>query len=138
MTDVLRWKAEIQFEGTADEFNKMVAHLDKLTVGIAITEWETRGHHLPGCTPMPIDVLIGRERLGELVENLPRFDIKFIRDIYGGIRTAHVHIGDEVVLLDRARFKTLVSDVAHELGGRRAESIDDYIEAMDPVSRLAF
>jgi hypothetical protein len=52
------------------------------------------------------------------------------------MRMAHVHIGDEIVLLDRARFKTLVSTIAFELGGRRAEAIDDYIDVMDPVSHL--
>jgi hypothetical protein len=52
------------------------------------------------------------------------------------MRVAHVHVGDEIVLLDQARFRTLVASVAHELGERCAEKIADYIEVMDAVGRL--
>lgn len=136
MKDVIRWKAEIEFEGTADEFNKMVAQLDKVPVEISIPEWIPRPHHFAGCTPLPIDMLIDKEQLGNLTEGLQRHKIKFIRDIDGGMRMAHIHIGDEIVLLDRTRFKTFVATVAYELGARRAESVDDYIDVMDPVGRL--
>jgi len=135
MTEPLKWKAEIKFAGSPEEFNKMLARLDQLPVEIAIPEWERRPNHLAGCMPFPLDLILG-DRLLKLVEDQPHVNIKYIRDIRGGMRMAHVHIGDEVVFLDRARFKTLVSSVAQELGGMRAEKIDDYIEVMDAVGRL--
>lgn len=135
MAELLKWKAEIKFVGTADEFNKMAAQLDKLRVELAIPEWVRRPHHYAGCMPIPIDMILG-DRLLELVADLPRYKIKFIRDIYGGMRMAHVHLGEEVVLLDQERFKMLVSGVAKELGEKRVEAIGDYIEVMDAVGRL--
>ena len=135
MTERLKWKAEIEFVGSADEFNKMVARLDELPVEIAIPEWEFRPRHFDGCMPIRIDMVLG-DRLLELVEDLPRINIKYIRDIRGGMRMAHVHMGDEIVLLDQARFKQLVTGVAHELGERRVEQIEDYIKVMDAVGRL--
>lgn len=136
MKDKFEWKAEIKFDGTADEFNDVLAALDELPFEVEIPEWEGLPHHFAGCMPIPIDVLIGVDNLEKLVADLPRIRIKYIRDIYGGMRTAHVHVGDEVVLLDRARFRTLVADVAHELGERRAEMIEDYVGVMGPVGGL--
>ncbi len=136
MTEALKWKAEIKFEGTADDFNKMVTQLDRLPVEISIPEWGRRPVHFDGCMPLPIGRLIGMERLEKLVTDLPRIQIKFIRDIRGGLRMAHVHLSDEIVLLDQTRFKALVAGVAHDLGEMRAETIEDYIEVMDAVGRL--
>lgn len=135
MAELLKWKAEVKFVGTADDFNKMAARLDELPVEVTIPEWYCRPHHYAGCMPIPIDLIL-RDRLKELVVDLPRYRIKFIRDIYGGMRMAHVHLGEEVVLLDQARFKKLVSGVAQELGEKRVEAIGDYIEVMDAVGRL--
>lgn len=58
--------------------------------------------------------LLGTERINELVKNMPRF--KLIKDIRGGIRTAHLHLGDEVVLLNEDRFRDLVGQIAIDLG----------------------
>ncbi len=137
MKEKFEWKAEIKFEGTADEFNKLAATLNQLPVEFVIPEWEDRPHHLPGCTPFPIDVLLGRDRLKKLADKRPIIKLDYVLGIDGGIRTPHFHLGDEVVLLDRPQFMRYVADVAHELGQRRAETIDDYIEVMDTVGRLA-
>ena len=136
MKNALKWKAEINFEGSPDEFNEMLAKLDRLPVEISIAEWTERPHHFAGCMPVPIARLIGEDHLNKLVEGRPIIDIKYIRDIRGGMRMAHVHIGDAIAILDQARFKMLVAGVAHNLGEMRAETIGDYIEVMDAVGRL--
>ena len=63
--------------------------------------------------------LLNKEVLDKLSQGMPK--IKLIRDIYGGMRNAHFHIGNEVVLLDRARFKELVGRVAESMAKGFAE-----------------
>jgi len=136
MEDKFAWKAEIKFVGTADEFNKFADALERLPVDITIPEWRWRPHHYAGCMPIPINVLLGDSRLKKLAEGMPKLKIKFIKDIYGGMRTAHFHLGDQIVLLDRARFKSLAADVAHELAEKRVESVEDYIGVMGRIGNI--
>jgi hypothetical protein len=137
MEDVFEWKAEIRFKGGAADFAKLADAIRELPVEIHVPEWARRPRHLAGCMPVPVDVLLGEEHLKKITEGAPRVRIKYIRDIYGGIRTAHLHLKDDVVLLDRARFKTVVSQVAHELAARRVERIEDYVDIMNKVGPLA-
>jgi len=136
MNEKLVWKAEVKFVGSPDEFNKFSEQMEKLHAEIAVREWRGRPNHFAGCTPIPIDLLLGKEKLEQLAKGLPQIQIKFIKDIYGGMRVPHFHLGDKIVLLDRARFKEYVRDVAEELGGRRAERIEDYIEVMNPIGHM--
>jgi hypothetical protein len=131
------WKAEIEFEGTAEEFNQLTESLGALPVAIQIPEWVRLPRHLAGCMPVALDVLLGDKILKELADGMPRLKMSFITDIPGGIRTPHFHWEGDVVLLDRERFKTLVAQVAHELAAGRVEAMADYIEVMDPVGRLS-
>jgi len=72
---------------------------------------------LPERPPPPgipaIAKLLSKEMLNRLTKDMPK--IKIIKDIDGGMRNAHLHVGNEVVLLDRARFKELVGQVAAEM-----------------------
>ncbi len=135
--DRFEWKGELKFVGTADEFNELAATLNQLPVEFIIPEWEDRPRHFDGCTPFPVEVLLGQDRLKKFTEKMPTININYIQDIRGGMRTPHLHWGDKVVLLDRTQFVRYVADMAHELGERRAETIEDYIEVMDAVGRLA-
>lgn len=137
MQDKFVWKAGIKFRGSAEEFNQLAEVLKDLPVEIEIPEWDDIPQHLAGCQPLPLDVLLGAAKVKKLTEGLPRMQLKFITDIEGGIRTPHLHLADEVVLLDHARFKTYVGQIAQELAERRAETVKDYIYVMDPVGRLA-
>lgn len=136
--ETFKWRAEIEFEGTPEEFNKLAAYLDKSPVVIRIPEWaRVPPGHLAGCNPLPIEHLIDPETFRKIVEGMPTMRIQFIRDIAGGIRTPHLHQAGEVVLLDRARFRTMVGLVAQALAQRRAEAVEDYVTVMEPVDRLA-
>lgn len=137
MSDKFVWKAALKFEGTAEEFNRLVESLEPLQVKVEIPECISIPRHLAGCQRTPLERLLGEARMKKLIEDMPRTRIKFIQDIKGGIRTPHLHLADEVVLLDQARFKTLVGQIAQELAEIRAETIEDYIEVMDPVGRLS-
>ena len=137
MDDKFTWRAELTFRGTPAQFNKLAELLEEASVTVEIPEWADRINHLAGCFPMPVEKLINKEMLKRITQEMPRIKIKYIRDIAGGIRTPHVHMGDEIVLLDGPRFQKLAGEVAQKLAELRAEQIDDYIQVMDPINRLA-
>ncbi|MFX0195887.1 MAG: hypothetical protein ACFFCW_07180 [Candidatus Hodarchaeota archaeon] len=57
----------------------------------------------------PITKLLSKELLDKITQEMPRIKIN---DIHGGIRNPHLHVRNEVVLLDRARWKEFVGQVA--------------------------
>jgi hypothetical protein len=152
MKDELEWKAEISFKGTAAEFNRFAESVAPVLKAEGITlalpelrrpwpepepwPWPWPGPW-PGLWPIPIDVLLGAERIKPMVQDMPELQINFIRDIRGGIRTPHLHLGDKVVLLDRASFKTVVAQVASELAARRVEAMEDYVDVVSAVAPIA-
>jgi hypothetical protein len=136
MEEKFTWKAEIKFVGTVDEFNKFAETIEKIPIEINIPEWRWRPHHFAGCMPIPIESMLGKDRLKKLAEGMPKLKIKFIKDIYGGMRTAHFHLGDQIVLLDREKFREFAAGVAHELAGKRVERVEDYIDVMQPIGHI--
>jgi hypothetical protein len=72
---------------------------------------------LPGV--YPISKLLSRELVVKLTDGMPRF--KYVEGIRGGIRTAHLHLKDEVVLLNPDRFRILASEIATQIGKELSE-----------------
>lgn len=60
----------------------------------------------------PITKLFSKELLDKITQGMLRIKIN---DIHGGIRNPHLHVRNEVVLLDRARWKEFVGQVAMKL-----------------------
>ena len=138
MTERFTWKGEIVFKGTVDEFNQFAELLDLQPVRVGIAEWaKIEGSHLAGCNRVPVDKLLERAKLDKIIANQPRVKLRFIKDIRGGIRSPHMHLADEVVLLNRDRFKTMVGEVASVLAETRVDRLDDYIKVMGTVNMLA-
>lgn len=136
MSDRVIWKAEVEFEGTPEQLEKLAEALKPLPVTIHIPEWQNRPKHLAGCYPFPIDKIILKEQVEKWAAGRTRLPAVSIKDIIGGIRTPHMHIGDGVILIDKEQFRDLAGSVARELAVRRAAKIDDYIGVMDAVNRL--
>jgi hypothetical protein len=126
MDEVFEWKAEIAFKGTADQFaqfrERMESVADLEYVAIRIPDWWPKPRPLPGFWPIDPFVYLGRDRLAKLIDNSPIIDFKYIRDIRGGIRTAHLHVGDRIALVDQAAFKEVVSQVAAGLAAQRFDA----------------
>jgi hypothetical protein len=142
MSDQFEWKAEITFKGTADEFNKMADSVGRLResghINVSIPEWgRIKPQHLAGCMRIPIDIIFDPPKLNAIIDGQKKIQVKQLTDIAGGIRTPHLHIGEEVVLLDRSQFKTVVADIAHALASKRADAIKDYTGVMINVGDLA-
>ena len=133
----LTWKAEIVFKGDAKGLTQLANALEKIPVEVSIPEWKIRPHHLAGCFPLPIDRLLRQELIDKIIDGMPRMQVKFVKDIAGGIRLAHLHIGNEIVLLDQDRFRTFASTVAAELANILVDMEGtDYVEVMGPINNL--
>ncbi len=130
MNEKITFRTEIEFKGTLEEFVKVATTLVELPIRIRV-EWPPG--HTAGCWPIGPEELLPRKILDKIIEDMPR--IKIIRGIRGGIRDPHLHIGDEIVLIDRKRFKEVVGQVAMELAGRLAERAD-YTETVGAIRNL--
>jgi hypothetical protein len=147
----IKFGGKIEFEGSVSEFKTLMAGLQRLSdQGLKIGTWPTPERpaiggiplpelmcHIPWPRPFPgfIDIprYLGKDLLEKLIEGKPRF--KVIKDIDGGIRTAHLHLHDEVVLLEEAGFKEAVQRVAAELAGQLAETAE-YDETIGAIRHL--
>jgi hypothetical protein len=142
----IKFGGKIEFEGSVSEFKAVMAGLGKLSAqGLKIGS--SPPDH-PGATmmidtvPLPerdiagiISVVryLSTDMLNRVTEGMYRF--RLIKDIRGGIRTAHLHLQDEVVLLEEARFKEVVQHVAAELAGELAD-IAEYPETVGAIRHL--
>ena len=130
MDDNITFRTEIEFKGPIAEFEKVAVALAELPIRIRV-EWPP--DHTAGCWPIGPEEIINPKILGKVTEGMRR--IKIVRGIKGGIRDPHLHLKDEVVLLDRTRFKEVVGHVAMELGGRLAER-SEYVETVGAIRHL--
>ena len=158
----IQFRGIIEFDGPVSEFKVVIGELGKLTAsGLKIGTWPTPEHPAKGMMidtvplpehpgrglmidtiPLPENDLAGiypiarhlsRTMVDKLTSGMPKF--KLIKDINGGIRCAHLHLQDEVVLLDEAGFKEVIKFVAADLAGRLAETTD-YTNTVGALSHL--
>lgn len=59
-----------------------------------------------------------------------------IQGINGGLRDAHMHVGDAVVFLDRARFQKLLGETASALAIDLAAVATDYVKAATVIQSM--
>jgi hypothetical protein len=128
----ITFRTEIEFKGSIQEFEKVATTLVELPIRIRV-EWPPG--HTAGCWPIAPEQILGKRVLDRVTEGMPRIKAEIIRGIDGGIRDPHLHIRDEMVLLDRARFKEVVGQVAMELAGKIAER-EEYTETVGAIRNL--
>ena len=137
MANKFKWKGELVFEGTAKEFNKLSEALS------ALADVEVRCPHgwppkpFPGYPPWPWWKRVGDEAVNKYIEGGEKLQVKWIKDICGGIRDPHMHLEKEVVLLSRDKFRMMVKEVASILATERADQVDDFVSVIDPIKALA-
>ncbi len=68
--------------------------------------------HFPGIWPLPLKGLSSKLE-EKLIKDRPRFKIDM--DIAGGIRHAHLHLNDEIILLDKDVLSKHAEGIAREL-----------------------
>jgi hypothetical protein len=143
MDSKFTWKAEIEFNGTPEQFNTLTEALGKLNITIVPPDrypfpWPRP--YPPGLLRRPIAEQVAAKYLGapafraELVTRL-----KYLQDIRGGIRDPHLHLGEDVVFIDRLAFRAYIGEVAQALAQQQVDLGGDYIDVvagLNPVATL--
>lgn len=131
---VVAWKGMVEFEGTPAEFEKFSGALAQAGVHVSIdkdsifTELTKRGY----VAPVRWEAIGVMKQLNE--SNSLRMTSPAIGDIAGGIRTPHLHVGDDIVLVDRDHFKSLLGQVAREIFEQRVTTKQDFDEIIAPLA----
>jgi hypothetical protein len=134
MGEQIVFEAKLKLKGTLAEiegltervFGGMVAEVENLEI--------VYPKPFPGGWPILIHDILDRKMLVSLIEDMPR--LKVIEGIDGGMRNPHLHLEGEIVLLDRARFKEVVGQVAVRLATKFAETAE-YVEVVEAMHSLA-
>ena len=129
MKETITFRTEIAFQGSIEEFGKLVAVLKEWPL-VLRAEWPP--DHLAGCWPTPISGIVDARVLAKATEGRPMISADIIQGIDGGIRNAHLHVGGDVVLLDRAGFKEVVRAATTTLADKFVE-VADYVQTVDAV-----
>ena len=130
----IKWKGEVTFEGTLDEFAAFRTAIEKQPVALAISEAIFYPGSKAGYYWLADQLTALHEgNLAQMLQGAPRIQFANIKGIAGGIRTPHLHLGDEVVLVDKERFKTILGDAARNIFAQRVETQDDFYDMIKPL-----
>ncbi len=131
MKEKFTWKAEVEFNGNEKEFNALLRKLESSPVTVEIPKW-VLNDRIDGGWPLPIEELIDIGKQKSLLKTKKHFkaQFNFIDDKAGGIRNAHLHVGDEVIFLDRAMFKELMVEAVGNLVDLRFAEEGVFLEGM--------
>ncbi len=131
MTDHLKFKAEIEFNGSVEEFEELANSILKANCRIKVEEFPFPWGGKNGGWPVPVERLV---RIEKYLQEERR--IKLIRDLAGGIRISHIHLKDEIVLVDKKIFRDIMGDVARELAENLVDEVE-YVQAVNTINRLS-
>lgn len=132
----LKWKGEVTFEGTIDQFHAFKTAIEKQHVTISVSELDSnilQNIHIAGYIRPNYAAIFAAGQLEKLTEGAPRMEFTSIEGIAGGIRSPHLHLGDEVVLIDKERFKAILGEVARGMVEQRIDSEEDYCNIVKPL-----
>jgi hypothetical protein len=130
------WKGEVEFRGTPEEFKSFSETLVAAGVSFDIKDAMIASKRQYGyVAPVFLGIPRSVDRLNE--SNSLRIGGAVMKDINGGIRTPHMHLGGEIVLVDRDHFKTLLGEVARDVFEQRALEKDDFYEVIAPLVTAA-
>lgn len=135
----IKWKGEITFEGSAEEFNSFKESLLKHSVKVTIpemNEYSASLHHIyAGYIRPRIDVIFKPDQLKKITEGAQRIPFKIVEGIAGGIQTPHIHVGDEVVLVSKEQFKEVIGEVARTMAIKDIDAATNYVGMVKSVMR---
>lgn len=133
-TTTLKWKGELTFEGTLEQFKTFTTSLEKYQVAIGVADLgNVIGDYHPAGYIRPIHAFLNKDYLEKLTDGASRMQMKAIEGIAGGIRNPHIHLGSEIVLVDRERFKEIIGEVAGRIAQERVDVESDYCEMVKAI-----
>lgn len=128
----ITYKAEIEFRGNIQEFEKLANQLGTLDITIRGKGWHI-DHTTMGCWPIAIERILPIRLIRKFTIDRPKIILDI--PIPGGIQPAHLHIDNEVVFLDHDQFKSFAGEVAQELAQRLAGK-EDYVTTVGAIRNL--
>lgn len=133
MNEQIKWKAEIEFEGSEEELTKVAEALHALPVVVRIPGWVKPGPY-PGI--VPIEAILGKDVVAHFVE---RGRVLNIRPglINGGYPGPHIHLDGKLILLEREQFVELVGETAKRLASQLAATEGDYVKVTEPLMNFS-
>jgi hypothetical protein len=134
-TQTVVWKGVVEFQGTPEEFEGFSVALANVGAHVSFDKESafTRLKPNPGyVAPVFLDAVGVLQQLDE--SNSLRMKGPAIERIAGGIRTPHLHLGDDIVLVDRNHFKSILGQVAREVFEQRVASKQDFDEIIAPLA----
>lgn len=114
MSEKITFKAEIEFQGSADELAKVVESISALPIKISVGKFPLPFPYAGGW-PFPIFRAVSTEMISKYTKGRPMFSEKILGGINGGIRDPHLHFKDNVSILNRASFAKIVGNVAEHI-----------------------
>jgi len=132
----LIWKGEVTFEGTPEKFKAFADALQSHRVAVdtgdrfnlGVNAGYMRRFELP---PIILQGLI--DKSAEVAVHMPMPGM-----IAGGIRSPHVHIGQEAVLVPKEQFKTFLGDVVKQMAENRVDMETDFYDMIRPFAMEEF
>jgi len=137
MPEDFEWKVEIVYKGNPAEFANVrnaLQSLQKVGLMINYPDWGILHGPFPGIPPIDLQKSLSPEVIKSLTAKA--ITHASLRDIYGGIRDPHFHLGSDVFLLDRASFRELATNVASGLVARRIDANEDFTTVMKGMTGL--
>ncbi len=133
LVEKIKFHTEIEFNGSvADfvDFTKQLVNLDNTKIRV---EWDDV--HPTGCSKLASYKFFDKEFTDRHLKDIRPIQLQ---DIYGGIRTPHIHLDDfNVIFLNRDVFKQVVDYSASRISSEISKDINfDHVEFMDKMRKL--
>ncbi|MCF6291749.1 MAG: hypothetical protein L3J03_12235 [Desulfobacterales bacterium] len=138
MNGKITFRAEIEFQGSADDLAKMLKTIDKLPVRVIIDKIPLP-FPFPGGWPIPPVKILPRDILPKIVKANPVLSRDIPGRIDGGIRDPHLHVDDQLVMLGREEFGQVVGMAAESIARELAAGADyqQTVGALRELNRVA-
>lgn len=114
MSEKITFRAEIEFNGSADELAKVVEGIRSMPVKVSVGKFPLPFPY-PGGWPFPIFRALSTDMISKYTKGRPAFPENILGGINGGIRDPHLHFKDQVSLLDQESFAKVVGNVAEHI-----------------------
>jgi hypothetical protein len=125
MAEKISFNAEIKYEGGIKDFQKWTKVLAEVK-GLKLTIPNLpKDIGIAGGWPFPMERLLDKNTLANMARGATRIKLaKYLcGTTCGGINNPHIHVKDEVIFLDRQKFKEVSGLVAMKLAGDLASKV---------------
>jgi len=124
----ITWKAEVEFTGNPEDFKKF-------NEALAAARATTVIGNTPELDPSRVGYLAPSFiKTAQVAGLLNESKVQKITGlINGGIRNPHFHVGNEIFLVERDHFKTILGEIARNVFENRALQKEDYLDAIAPL-----